>query len=138
MAKKFMYVCLGILALTVAFHLGARQGSASFVDHTATGVIALTSDNHVLLSTDEVWQYRGTPENEWVRWTCKGYPIELPVPVSAIKFWEVNSFLDIQDNLWIRRGCSDNGEDYWDNVGPPPGSMATNPSTWGKIKGKFK
>jgi hypothetical protein len=29
MAKKFMYACIGILALAVAFHLGARYGEAS-------------------------------------------------------------------------------------------------------------
>jgi hypothetical protein len=39
MAKKFMYVCLGMLALVLAFHLGAQYGQAEYVDHSTTGVI---------------------------------------------------------------------------------------------------
>ena len=40
MAKKFMYVCLGILALVLAFHLGARYGEAGYVDRFADGMVA--------------------------------------------------------------------------------------------------
>ena len=66
MAKRFMYVCFGILALVVAFHLGAQYGSASIVDHSTTGIVAACYANghYVLLDSGEVWRFNlsyGTP-----------------------------------------------------------------------------
>ena len=40
MAKKFMYVCIGIMALAVTFHIGAEYGKASIADLSADGVVA--------------------------------------------------------------------------------------------------
>ena len=53
MAKRFMFVCLGLLALAVAYHLGASsvqsQGTGTFVSlapgpYMSSSVYALTSD----------------------------------------------------------------------------------------------
>ena len=50
MAKKFMYVCLGILALTVAFHVGARYGQASsYGSDIAIGVGNITHNQQIPL-----------------------------------------------------------------------------------------
>ncbi|MFH1312367.1 MAG: serpin family protein [Candidatus Eisenbacteria bacterium] len=82
MAKKFMYVCLGILALVVAFHVGARYGEAeTYADHNSGGIIALHS-SEVLLHSGEVWgcdrQVAG-----WTRRTGS----EPPIPSSEITSW---------------------------------------------------
>ena len=63
MAKRFMYVCLGLLALVLAFHLGARYGRAeTIVDQSSTGIVAMFTGRagpaiDVLLDNGEVWSY---------------------------------------------------------------------------------
>ena len=63
MAKKFMFACIGIMALAVAFHIGAEYGKASIVDHSTSGVVALLtgSGKQVLLDNGELWNF-ATPE----------------------------------------------------------------------------
>ena len=56
MAKKFMYVCIGVLALAGALHLGAHSGSAGYVDHSRTGVVAYFRGT-VLLDNGETVSY---------------------------------------------------------------------------------
>ena len=66
MAKKFMFVCLGILALAFAYHLGVAsavsQGSGVVV-----GVAAASWSNgtRVYAITDNGDCYRRGPESDW-------------------------------------------------------------------------
>jgi hypothetical protein len=89
MAKKFMYVCLGILALTVAFHLGASsaisQGTGLVVGIAATE----RGDPKVFAITDGGDCYYRPPAEDW-------------------RFY---------GNIF--------------------GSVATEPTTWSKIKAEF-
>jgi hypothetical protein len=128
MAKKFMYVCFGILALAVAFHLGARYGNASIVDHSTTGIVAV-SGNDVLLDNGEVWRnHAGTTNPLWSHLI----EYDLPVPVSQVKFWDRPICFYTTDNeIWYY----DNGE--WHNYGAPGGVMSTQSTTWGEIKAEF-
>jgi len=72
MAKKFMFVCLGILALAVAYHLGASsaqsQATGTFVSLAAgpgdgsSEMYALTSDGDfygMSMSNMRAWTYWG-------------------------------------------------------------------------------
>jgi hypothetical protein len=129
MAKKFMYVCLGILALTAAFHLGARYGQAGYVDHSTTGIVAAEvrsdGDVYVLLDCGEVWEWnRGN--QEWSQ------HVSAPIPVSEIKFWHQLGVIDTNNQLWEEVGGQ------WFNRGTPPiGASSTHPTTWGRIKAEF-
>jgi hypothetical protein len=73
MARKFMFVCVGILALTVAFLLGAQIGRAEYVDHSTTCFEAARSETLAIdsrfgsASTSEI-----LPEGEWFRVTVSG------------------------------------------------------------------
>ncbi len=128
MAKTFMYVCFGILALAVAFHLGARYGSGSVVGDYTTGVVAVSlADYHrLLLDTGEVWRWDQT-DFSWEQLT----DWSPPVPITQIKFWEGKMFISASDELWF---C-DAG--VWQNIGTPPGLVATQPTAWGEIKAEF-
>ena len=70
MAKKFMFVCLGLLALAVTFHLGAQYGQAGYVDHSTTGIVSAYGNypdqyTHVLVDNGQIWSYdRGTRRNK--------------------------------------------------------------------------
>jgi hypothetical protein len=130
MAKKFMYVCLGILALSVAFHLGAEYGSASIVDHAATGVIAHSSQ-FVLLDTGEVWRCEDDPFGTWTQYVeCTP-----PVAVSQIKFWGPYAVVTQSNEVWIY--FESGPHSGWNSFGTPPGSVSTQPATWGQIKADF-
>ena len=69
MAKKFMYVCLGILALAIAFHLGARS-AASYqtgfvsISKDSTGFVALKDDGTVYYASGALYE----PFPEWHVW----------------------------------------------------------------------
>jgi hypothetical protein len=130
MARKFMYVCFGILALVVAFHMGARYGNASIVDHSATGVIASTGQT-MLLDTGEVWRW----ESDVYGWQHHSY-LDPPIPVSQIKFWTSGILLSTSDDLWVYDQPSHPSE--WHNYGRPgTGGVSTQSTTWGEIKAEF-
>ena len=99
MAKKFMYVCLGVLMLAAAFHLGAQYGQAGYVDQSTQGIVA-TSDHiasegfYVLLEDGQVWQYYASTTREW----GPSIAYNLPVPVSEVKFWAVPWLFYTVDN----------------------------------------
>ncbi len=130
MAKKFMFACMGVLALTVAFHLGAQYGKAdTIVDHTATGIVAFESQlgPSVLIASGEVWF---CDDSGWRRESN----LEPPVPVSQIRFWAPGAFVSTSDELWAYDWVANS----WNNCGSPPGVVATQTSTWGQIKAEFK
>ena len=97
MAKKFMCVCLGILALA-AFDLGARYGEDAYVDHSATGIVALSGDI-LLLDTGEAYEI-GTNEDPWLA-RPEYTP---PIPVSEVRYWGADFVCSIPNDLWRREG----------------------------------
>lgn len=130
MAKKFMYVCLGILALVVAFHLGAQYGSASVVDRSQTGIIACHREGTgVAVITDNGQTYSLDSIFGW----SDGFG--LPVPASEVKFYDRISVVTYSNDVWVYD--SSHYEEPWQNFGPPPGYTATQPTTWSEIKAEF-
>ena len=129
MAKEFMYVCLGILALIAAFHLGAQYGQAEYVDHSTTGAVGAelsgNGDSFLLLDNGEVWHWN-EGNQEWVA------HISPPIPLSQIKFWIERVIVDSADQVWVYSGGQ------WLNRGAPPGGATlSHPTTWGQIKAEF-
>ena len=133
MAKKFMYVCFGILMLMAAFHLGGQYGSAeTMVDHSGTGIVAISTQRagpaiDVLLDNGEQWSH-------WMGagWEHSASVYDTPVSPSGIKFWAYNLLVTNSNELWTLGGG------VWTNYGAPPtGSSLTEPTTWGKIKAEF-
>jgi hypothetical protein len=138
MAKKFMYVCLGMLALVAAFHLGAQYGQAGYVDHSGGEIIALLDTQmhdypKVLLANGEIWAYEFDLE-AWVFSPEEHWP-SCPVPTSQIKFiddHDVQWFISTSDELWYH-----NWDVGWVNAGSPSGGIATQSTTWSEIKARF-
>ena len=127
MAKKFMYVCVGLMALAVTFHVGAMYGRAdTHVDHETSGIIAYTALNdisYVLLDNGEVWMW-----DRYSGWMLL-QETTLPVPISQVKFWSAYSLITYDNELWA----------WGFNYGAPPtGPTPTSPTTWGKIKVEFQ
>lgn len=129
MAKKFMYICIGIMALAVTFHIGAEYGKASIVDHTMSGVVAAAkgggSSYGLLLDSGEVWYYNILTDT----WTQDA---SVPVTLSEIKFWHSAWFVTYSDEIWQR------SDGVYSRIGAPPtGPTPTQPTTWGKIKAEW-
>jgi hypothetical protein len=125
-----MYVCFGILALVVAFHVGARYGSTSIVDHSTSGIIAMSENDNfrVLLDNGETWRFMqdlGTwePLSHW----------DIPIAASEIKFWDCKAFVTFGNELWYKSPTG-----TWANYGSPPPVVSLSATTWGEIKAEFR
>ena len=131
MAKRFMFVCIGIFALAGAFHLGAQYGNAEYVDPFSTGIVAHWdgSQRFALLDNGEVWSFKLSPPQGWVREDIRYDP---PVQVSQVKFISDFLVIDAGNQAWYYSEPAG-----WVNYGPPTGGVATEPSTWGNIKSKW-
>ena len=132
MAKKFMFVCVGLLALTVAFLLGAQFGRAEYVDHTTTGLIAACAEGpggfFALGENGGLYEFMGR-DRQWY-----DYGQSLPVPASEVKFFvSYNCFISVRNEAWYRDGLAE----PWLNLGGPPGLTSTQSATWGSIKAQF-
>jgi hypothetical protein len=134
MAKKFMFVCIGILALTITFLLGAQFGRAEYVDHSTTGIVSAYGPIewgvvHVLTDNGQAWRC-----DQLGNWQPDGSsPCLPPIPPSQIKFWGYQWVVSENNDVWTWNS----GANTWANAGPPPGGVATQPSTWGSIKAQF-
>jgi hypothetical protein len=130
MAKKFMYVCLGILALVTAFHIGAQYGAATIMHPSETGILACskhyTAAWAVLLDSGDAYAFE-TSTRQWEQIAST------PIPLSEIKFWASHYVISNDNELWVYYP----GTDEWYNAGTPGGGMATHPTTWSRIKAEF-
>jgi len=121
--KRFAYACLGVLALALAFRVGAVVGqSTRFV---AMADYPFGGSPWVILVTDtgDVWSRCSS-----VGWQFNGPFPQLPFPVSELRATSGPFLLDHSDNVWE----AVNGG--WGNLGSPPGAVALSPSTWGQVK----
>jgi hypothetical protein len=135
--KRFMYLSVSILALTLAFAIGRMTAegptpaTAGWVDHSACGIVA-SSCAHLLDENGQVWTVDNTG---WMR-----DPVhDPPIPAGEIKQWTTwgNIFIAIsQDNIaWLH--WAPDGQ--WHNVGPWPGGPSpAEKTTWSKLKSEFK
>lgn len=129
LAKRFFYVSMGILALMVAYHLGAVKATASF----SSGQIVGLWGYHAHTEAGDAWAlYPST----WSRDPA----YDLPVPVSDVKFiggdrdggaWLVTR----SDEGWVRYDAG------WQSLGSFPGGPTSvppmSPVSWGEVKGQF-
>ena len=69
MARKFLFVCLGFLILSVAFHLGARTATSQG-NGTPTGAAAVNGYVYVITDTGDCYrkfEHVSDPHN-WEYW----------------------------------------------------------------------
>ena len=146
MARKFFLVSLGILALAIAYNLGAERARADW-DATAPGQIIGGGMNNVndsrwYTATGEAWTLdrHGWERGEWEART------DLPVPANQVKFLNFEGgsggfgvhLITVDDVGWtIHTAHPTHGE--WTEVGPFPGGPVTvDPQSFGKTKGSYR
>jgi len=126
-ARKFFYVSLGILALSIAYQLGAGSVRADFDDSTNSPIVGMHGDN-VLDRNGEVWSLFSL---SWDRRPTQ----DPPVPISEIRFWQVNQLITHDDVAWAWSGYPDF---EWVNIGPYPGTVSVEAESFGSTKGRFR
>jgi hypothetical protein len=124
MKDKLLFGTIGLLVGIVVMQWTMPLGQAEVVTNPV-GVIVAQVANRVVVGVDGGYWYA---DNNGTWQKVK----QLPVPLTEIHFIEsAYGFVDMNGNLW-------NGDGEWQNLGHPPiGPVATEQSTWGKIKSKF-
>jgi len=128
--KRFLYGSLGVLALALAFHLGAESVKSGYVDNSTTGAVAIApgANPYILDENGVVWLI-DVPSG----WRDDIASPPLPVPASEVKLWTTNMFVTHDNHAWRW------SEGDWLDMGPWPGSpTATENTSWGRIKADFR
>src|SRR3989339_239791 len=111
MAKRFFYVCAGILMLAAAYHLGATRAESHAPGHSPVGCAAFwdasTDMERIAVATadgDVYWADSDSPGGEsWM----PGQPV--PSPIVAFGGWGVGN--------WGASAIAENG-DVWRTQDP--------------------
>ena len=126
MAKRFMYVAIGILCLVAAYQLGAERARADA--SAGTMIHTLGHNGWVLDTAGQVWNI--TRENCWERTPTW----DLPVPLSDVAMWDNHALITTSGIAWRHDGVSD-----WIECGPHPGGpISLDQKSWGSVKGNFR
>ena len=125
--KRLLCGAIALLALAVAYHLGADSASSDYVDHSTTGIVAASDVGGEPLLLDEngiVWRVGSA---SWVQSSHN----PLPVPIDQIKYWSETVVVTTDNTLWrYLHG--------WNNYGQwPGGAAATEQATWSGIKAHY-
>jgi hypothetical protein len=120
-----------MVASLIGFHLGNSTAfSAGHPLPNTTGIVAMGGGDYMLDQNNQVWQFPQA-DGIWIR----DVPLDPPVQLSEIKFWNANSILTHNNVAWRARGGG------WDNVGSWPGTPTgipeQEPVTWGAIKALY-
>jgi hypothetical protein len=117
-ARNFMFVCIGLLALAMAYHLGSRSTYAAYDPEVRGRIIGVRGDECVD-RFGEAWHLDG---DGWVRQEGA----DLPVPISDVKFLGERILITVNDHGWYY----DSGK--WVLVGEfPSDRVLPEGETWG-------
>jgi hypothetical protein len=129
MARNFLYVSLGILALTLSYQIGAEQASADWNASALGQIVGLSAGNgsqpRIFLRNGES-RYVNPPfglvrDVEWA---------DLPVPSEEIKIFGEGLLVTHDDSVWMFGLPPDGG---WAFVGQIEGPISSTSNSWGKI-----
>jgi hypothetical protein len=142
MARRFFFVCLGILCLVCAYQLGADRARADW-DLTVPGQVVGGGPTNLgvwYTAAGEAWGIRvvGPQQYEWVR--ADGF--DLPVPASEVKFLssvENAGFIQVLTNDDVAYVLNWVAGEQWVEVGPfPGGPVPLRGDSWGGVKDRYR
>jgi hypothetical protein len=138
MAKKFMYVCIGIMALAVTFHLGARYSQAT----VQTPEIAVATDLIYHGQEIPLPYYADTTQALEEECTWMVIPTALQPAHGVTYGFECyahgNSYRTLTYRQWTVNGTYvDGAARYLVIAVRGSGPTSTRTSTWGKIKAEW-
>ena len=134
MARRFFFVCLGILCLVCAYQLGADRARADW-DANAPGEIVGGGQRLWFTRDGEAWRLLETS----MTWERQDPALDLPVPASEVKFMDNVSgagifMITTEDVAWFAGGAGP-----WEQIGPFPGApVPLKTDSWGKVKDRYR
>ena len=126
MAKRFFYVCLGLLAIVLSYHVGARDARGQGTFFRLIGInAAIVGNTAYLLDITN-------PTYGWKQMPYSGADLP-PVPVASLVSFESDIAITDSGEGWIRNA------DAWVSLGFLPGSpQPTRQATWGAVKARYR
>ena len=128
MAKQIMYMGIGALCLALAFAISCGGQSPVEAQITGASGILFFDGQSALDSDGAIWVIQSLPTTggvyavEWQRWEIRGTPVELPVPLSAIKTFWGRRVLDTSNRVWsLTHNYNEGGNEFWWVSSPWPG-----------------
>ena len=130
MAKRFMYVSVGVLFLVAAYQLGVERARADW-DISVSGQIVGGDHYFWYTASGEAWYVDGSG---WSR--ASGG--DLPLPGTDVKFlyrdYSTANLVTHDDVAWFWEASQG-----WTNMGPfPGGPVALDEESWGSVKAKHR
>jgi hypothetical protein len=125
LAKRFLYVCLGLLCLLATFEIGATAASGQTAGFRVIGVNFVVAGETV---------YHLDTLNLPVGWHAlpEGSLDLPPVPASSlVSYNSGTTAITDQGEGWGKVNGS------WADLGPVPGISPIHPTTWGQLKVKY-
>ena len=123
MARKFFYVCSGILMLALAYHLGASTAGAQGAQGAQFRV--LDSSQMYVESGGQVYYLTATG---WAQ--PSGLP---PVPVSSLVAGHAPYITQEGTGWWL-----DGYQNEWRSFRLPGGPIPAQRETWGQVKARYR
>ncbi len=123
MAKRFFYVCAGILALVLTYHFGATSAGGQ-------GLVRVIGPNTVVVGSNAFYLEISNPPFGWRQLPYNGNTLP-PVPVTSLASYQLGTAITDTGEGWYATAG------VWVSAGTPP-SVATIPSTWGSVKAKYR
>jgi len=139
MARKFFYVCAGMLMLALAYHLGATQANAQLGSITAVGI----EQGRVAMAVGRtVYGFEAPPNSPpgsgQLVGVLGGVPRVSPIVGCAYTQGTMWAVLENGDVYWACvLGCTPQGWIYSGNAlgGSPP--VPTASESWGQLKSRY-
>ena len=127
MKDKLLYGTIGLLVGIVVMQWTMPPTGASVVTPPVGNVVGLRA-TCVLMTDGSVWQLVDNGgAREW------RHISHVTMPIANIQFFECGSLVDKNGDMW-----EESSPGQWVNYGQPPiGPVASDQSTWGKVKAQF-
>ncbi len=133
-AKRFFYVAAGLFLLAAAYGLGARDATATYVDHAGGGpVVAMSGGISFLRSDGTAWAFvRGG-------WEPVTWVDPVPVPISDIAFWDFQTLVTKTGVFWEIDTSGGTTPYPWANRGQIPlPPVSVEGRAWGTVKSAYR
>jgi hypothetical protein len=126
MARRLFYVSLGILALAIAYTLGANSAGAQ---GRSGAILMMDHNGWVIDSAEQVWNIGANIPGVWDR-----EPVyDPPVPLSEVQLWSAHALVTSDGHGWYNNGGG------WVDCGPHPGGpVPVEGSSVGAIKAAYR
>jgi len=124
LSRRFMHVCIGLLALAIAFEMGAHTAGAQ------SPGFRLLSEGIVVIGESVYGLHTSSPPYGWRLFPDGEFDLPPVAPSTLISYSSGQIAITESGEGWGKVGG------VWTNLGPIPGTPTVKTS-WGQVKTKY-